>query len=243
MTTPDRVVAEAAKWVGYREGPRSNETVFGARSGFQFQPWCGSFTDAVLADAGLKGEPSSVYTPAGLAAYRRLGRSPKDPRRGDLVFFNFPGGEGVDHVGIVEHVNRDGSLETIEGNTSPGNAGSQANGGGVYRRHRERNVVAGFGRPDYPADAPTEEERDLDADERRWLAEAHANSLSTNKAVGDLVVAILDPTSGLRTLVAQALARQPAGTDPAAVARAVAAALPDDLARLVADELAERLKG
>lgn len=241
MTTPDRVVAEAAKWVGYVEGPRDNETVFGARSGFQFQPWCGSFTNAVLADAGLAGEPSSVYTPAGLAAYRRLGRSPSQPARGDLVFFNFPGGEGVDHVGVVERVNQDGTLETIEGNTSPGNTGSQSNGGGVYRRHRPRSVVAGFGRPAYGT-ATQQEAPDLDAAERQWLAETHANALSTNKAVGDLVVAILDPASGLRTLVAQALARPAGGGDPAAVARAVADALPDDLARLVADELAERLK-
>ncbi len=42
----------------------------------------------------------------------------------------------TDHVGIVEANLGDGWLQTIEGNTSPSNAGSQSAGNGVYRRQR-----------------------------------------------------------------------------------------------------------
>ena len=155
MATADDVLRVAGSHVGYVEGPRDNETTFGARTGYNFQPWCGSFTDCVLIDAGQLGEPSSVYTPNGANAYRRLGRwvdrnGPAQP--GDIVYFDWQGGTGsggVDHVGIVTGVRRDGQIETIEGNTSPSNAGSQSNGGGVYRRVRPRSVIAGFGRPAY----------------------------------------------------------------------------------------------
>lgn len=129
--------------------------MFGARTGYNFQPWCGSFVDCVLIDAGQLGEPSSVYTPNGAAAYRRLGRwidrnGPVQP--GDVVYFDWQGGTGsggVDHVGFVEAVRADGQVQTIEGNTSPSNAGSQSNGGMVARRVRPRSVIAGFGRPAY----------------------------------------------------------------------------------------------
>jgi surface antigen len=54
------------------------------------------------------------------------------------VFFNWDGGR-VDHVGIVESVNGDGSIYTIEGNTSNNI---------VERRHR-KSMIAGYGRPHY----------------------------------------------------------------------------------------------
>ena len=49
-------------------------------------------------------------------------------------------------MGIVESVA--GNIATvIEGNTSPGAAGSQDNGGGVYRRTRGRSTVTAYIRP------------------------------------------------------------------------------------------------
>ena len=160
MATGADVVRIASAEVGYTEG-RNNANKYAAEVGHaNNQAWCGTFTDAMLKRAGQLGEPSSVWTPSGLQAYRRLGRAidrngPVQP--GDLVFFDWQGGtgsNGVDHVGIVTTVRQDGQVETIEGNTSPTNAGSQSNGGGVYRRVRPRSVIAGFGRPAYTA-APT----------------------------------------------------------------------------------------
>lgn len=162
MTTASRMIRWAESQVGTVEGPRNNETVYGAFTGYNFQPWCGSFIMYGFDQIGLKGEPSSVYTPAGAAAYKVKRRwidrnGPVQP--GDIVFFDWGGSTQtslVDHVGLVVGVNSDGSIQTIEGNTSPTDAGSQSNGGGVYRRVRPRRVIAGFGRPAYTVDAEPE---------------------------------------------------------------------------------------
>ncbi len=160
MATGADVIRIASGEVGYTEGP-NNANRYAAEVGHaNNQAWCGTFTDAMLKRAGQLGEPSSVWTPSGLQAYRKFGRAidrngPAQP--GDLVYFDWQGGtgsNGVDHVGIVVGTRPDGQVETIEGNTSPTNAGSQSNGGGVYRRVRPRSVIAGFGRPAYTA-APT----------------------------------------------------------------------------------------
>jgi hypothetical protein len=156
MPTRADVVNEAQKWVGYTEGPRNNETIFGGWSGYQFQPWCGSFTDYVLTKCGFtitsfgsaNSEPSSVYTPSGILNYKKLGRfmdrlGPCEP--GDVVYFDFQRDGLVDHVGLVVS-SRGALVDTIEGNTSFGN---QSNGGEVMRRTRDRAMIAGFGRPMY----------------------------------------------------------------------------------------------
>lgn len=51
-----------------------------------------------------------------------------DPQAGDIIIYNFG------HTGIVESAART-TITAIEGNTSPGAAGSQDNGG-VYRREK-----------------------------------------------------------------------------------------------------------
>jgi hypothetical protein len=147
----------ASKWVGWREGPRNNETPFGAYTGYQFQPWCGSFVKFVLDKTGTTGEPSPVYTPAGVNAYRREGRwlpNTADPPYMSVVFFRWPGSPfTADHVGFVTR--REGDrIWTIEGNTSPSDRGSQGNGGGVYERVRPLSVVVGYGLPRYGYEPP-----------------------------------------------------------------------------------------
>lgn len=155
MGTAADALKMARSYLGFVEGPRNNQTPFGAYTGYQYQPYCGSFVKFVLDKTGTAGEPSPVYTPAGAAGYQRAGRwIPRNgtPLPGDTVFFDFQGGQspaGVDHVGFVTRVLPDGRIETIEANTSPGDAGSQSNGGGVYARIRPRGVIAGFGRPKY----------------------------------------------------------------------------------------------
>jgi hypothetical protein len=159
MGTAQQALDLARQQIGYVEGPRDNQTKFGEWSGYNYQPWCGSFVNWILEFSGTHGEPSSVYTPSGAAAYRSSGqwipRNSGDVRPGDIVYFDWAGSENtgaVDHVGIVEQPLADGRIQTIEGNTSSGEYGSQSNGGGCYRRVRPRGVIAGFGRPKYTAD-------------------------------------------------------------------------------------------
>jgi hypothetical protein len=73
-----------------------------------------------------------------------------------VVFFSFSG-KGTEHVGIVVKDNGDGTVTTVEGNTTPdGKTGSEANGGEVclktraYQTANKRKMVVfvvGFGRP------------------------------------------------------------------------------------------------
>jgi hypothetical protein len=156
----------AASFVGYREGPRNNETIFGEYTGYQFQPWCGSYVKYCLDKTGTVGEPSPVYTPAGVIGYRNSNRwisRNGNPKPGDVVFFDFQRGPGLnpydtDHVGLLEAADRDGILWVLEGNTSSGAQGSQSDGGGCFRRARHRADVFGFGRPAYTVSPPVSTE-------------------------------------------------------------------------------------
>jgi hypothetical protein len=90
--------------------------------------------------------PAYAHALAGVRMFRNARCWFGKPKAGDAVYFNFPHSvHRVQHVGFVEKVNADGSVVTIEGNTSSSNHGSQDNGG-VYRRLRPRSSI-GFGRP------------------------------------------------------------------------------------------------
>lgn len=79
--------------------------------------------------------------------FKNQGRLYTKPEVGDLVFykFNTTAAYKADHVGIVDAVNKDGSIYAIEGNTSQK---SDDNGGSVMRRLRKGSIV-GYGRPAY----------------------------------------------------------------------------------------------
>lgn len=160
-----RLVEVALAEVGYIEGPKDNETKYGKFTKANFQPWCGSFVMWCANEAGVK-VPNTVYTPAGAQAFIKAGTWQKaeeaTPQPGDIVYFDFPG-DGVDrisHVGIVVKDNGDGTVTTMEGNTSPDKKGDQRNGGeaclkvrafkkknGSKLRKSQAVSIVGFGRP------------------------------------------------------------------------------------------------
>ena len=155
----------AREQLGVIEGPKDNETKYGAFTKANFQPWCGSFVNWCANEVGLK-IPSCVYTPAGANAFIKKDQWEKAedaiPLPGDIVFFDFPN-DGVDrisHVGIVVRDNGDGTVTCIEGNTAPDKKGDQRNGGQVClkkRAYKKKNgsalkkslpvFVVGFGKP------------------------------------------------------------------------------------------------
>lgn len=105
----------------------------------QGQPWCACFQRWCHKHAGAPLLPiaNPYYCPS-IVTYAKqhglwLARDKGSP--GDLVLFQFAGNGVADHVGFIESVHL-GYYTTVEGNTSPGTAGSQRNGGGVYRRQR-----------------------------------------------------------------------------------------------------------
>jgi hypothetical protein len=154
-------VAKARTQEGVVEGPKNNETIYGKFTGHDLQAWCGSFVMWCASQIKFNGMPNCVYTPAGAEGFKGQGRwsnpATAKPQPGDIVFFNFDG-KGIEHVGIVIRDNGDGTVTTIEGNTSPDSkpAGSQANGGEValktraFRADNKRKMVvfiSGFGSP------------------------------------------------------------------------------------------------
>ena len=165
--TAARLIEVALAEVGYVEGPKDNETKYGAFMKANFQPWCGSFVNWCANEAGVK-IPNTVFTPGGAAAFKKAGAwidgDVADPEPGDIAYFDFPS-DGVDrisHVGIVVEDNGDGTVWCVEGNTTgDGKRGSQRNGGECCRKLRafKKNKkgimisIVGFGRPKFGASA------------------------------------------------------------------------------------------
>jgi cell wall-associated NlpC family hydrolase len=82
------------------------------------------FVSWVIDQAGIT-EYKHAYTPTGAEMFRRQDRwFSSHPQPGDLVYYDFPPHERIEHVGIVVRENGDGSITTIEGNTSSGEEGS-----------------------------------------------------------------------------------------------------------------------
>lgn len=125
-----------------------NLTKYGKFTKADGQPWCGSYCNWVLAQAGVKVH-SVVSTVKGAGVFMDTGRWSQEPKLGDLAFMDFPNDnvERISHVGIVVGINGN-IVTTIEGNTS--GSGSQRNGGMVMVKERTiGKEIVGFGSPKY----------------------------------------------------------------------------------------------
>ena len=151
--------------LGVAEGPKDNETKYGAFTKANFLPWCGSYVMWCANQVGLK-IPNVVSTSIGAQAFMKKNQweDAEDamPVPGDIIFFDFPGDNinRISHVGIVVKDNGDGTVNVMEGNTSPDKKGDQRNGGEVClkrRAYKKKNgspvkkslpvYVIGFGKP------------------------------------------------------------------------------------------------
>ena len=140
MATAERVLAYARAELGKSESPAgSNRTPYGKWYGMDGQPWCMMFVQWVFAQAGapLPYKTASCSALLGWCRKNRPGSVCKTPQPGDIVIYNFG------HTGIVESAGT-GTITAIEGNTSPGAAGSQDNGGMVCRRTRKTSTVTAY---------------------------------------------------------------------------------------------------
>lgn len=167
-TGPQAALAWARQWVGKTEQPAgSNRAPWGLTDWQQAlgswlvgQAWCGVYCGTALKNAGVQGVTSRV---AGVVLILDDAMNSRNGMRSVLyrrqtghgdVGFGRPGdlvglfGEST-HVGMIEK-RVPGGWQTLEGNTSAGNSGSQSNGGGCFRRTRPDSAVVYIVRPAYP---------------------------------------------------------------------------------------------
>lgn len=144
------IVAEAKRHVGYRAQPDR-------KSAFQLKhylgkPWNGTFIDRVLHDAlGDFAEVRFLSTVTALSYFVKRNRVYQKPRLGDIAFFNFATDPQnmfeQPHVGVVIAVEPNGSIRTVEGETSPGTPQGSQLADGVFERVRWPAEVLGYVRP------------------------------------------------------------------------------------------------
>jgi CHAP domain. len=132
----------------YMNSPRALETLArdgGTLRGYANAPWCAMFVSWVGEQAGIRPifgwDAYTVTYAKWFQANRHWGTEVASP--GAVVFFDWAGTktiDGIDHVGLVERDNGDGTITTIEGNTGNGK---------VERRVRPKWQVVGYGYPPY----------------------------------------------------------------------------------------------
>lgn len=161
------VIDKARADLGYTESPpNSNKTKYGEWYGVNKQPWCVMALAYWFDQAGERmaffggGKTASCRTL--LRWYREQGLTvaKQDIQIGDILIQNFSGkkrdGElDTEHCGlVVEKGPLAGTWYCVEGNTSPGEEGSQDNGGCVALKLRSVKNVVGVCRPQYKPEEP-----------------------------------------------------------------------------------------
>ena len=158
MSVAQQVLARAASRIGYYAPDDPNPgseagRYWAARTGQQWLAgpsdsvwWCMLFVSMCLDECGQIDAIGgfSFNTDYTVNQVRKHPEayfvSVYDARPGDVVIYNWDGG-GTDHVGFVEKNLGGGTLQTIEGNTSSGDYGSQSAGNGVWRRVRNHSIA------------------------------------------------------------------------------------------------------
>lgn len=158
----ERVISIARGELGVTEFPAgSNRTKYGAAYGLDGYSWCVMFLWWCFREAGESmaffGGAKTASCGQLLRFYQGLGRWVKAGYQpGDIVILNFSGTQDTEHCGLVTETHPDGSVTTVEGNTTPGLEGSQDNGGSVAMKRRQARNIIGVCRPQYKPDAPSD---------------------------------------------------------------------------------------
>lgn len=159
MATALDVVNVARSQIGQQENPRGTNRIsynnwyveegYGSRD-YLTAAWCAIFVSWCASRVGASDIiPIHAYTPTGLNWFEKRGLVSRgnSPTIGSLCYVNYPGqSDRVGHVGIVEAVLSDGTVQTIEGNT---NTDGSATGYGVFRLRRKVNNRLYFAHPRY----------------------------------------------------------------------------------------------
>lgn len=149
------IITLAKLELGYTE-TGNNDTKYGKWYGLNNQPWCAMFISWVFNEAGIvkhvaaSSKKGFASCAAGLVWFTKQNKLVPvgQAQPGDIAFFQFDTDAEPDHVGIVVKNNTlTQTLVCVEGNTSGDTKGSQANGGGVYKKKRPYKYVMAVARP------------------------------------------------------------------------------------------------
>lgn len=151
MPTGKDVLSVAVKELGTKEHPANSNNVkyntwyYGRNVYGSGYPWCMAFVQWCYQMAGVRLPLKTASCGALLRFYKTTDPAcvVTDPQPGDIVIFDFPGGADTDHTGIFESA-AGNMVTTIDGNTG---TTSDANGGAVMRRTRDKSVVRAYIRP------------------------------------------------------------------------------------------------
>jgi hypothetical protein len=130
----------------YKSTDRAKETVErdgGSLEGYDDAAWCSMFISWIGDRIGLSDQLGmDAWTVAHAEWFKEHGRWGTEPRPGAIVFFDWNGSKDIDnivHVGMVIKDNGDGTVKTVEGNTS----------NSVMVRERSTGSIVGYGYPEY----------------------------------------------------------------------------------------------
>lgn len=150
-----KVVNTALAEVGNKESG-SNMNKYGAEYGNNGVAWCCIFVWWVFKHAGASalfyGGNKCASCTTLMNWYKNKGQQVSDIKPGDLLFFNFdsnPNRNKAKHIGIAVSASNGSTVQTVEGNTSSTNSGSQENGEGVYKKTRKLGQIICVIRPAY----------------------------------------------------------------------------------------------
>lgn len=164
----EKVIEIATLEMGVTENPpgsncvKYNTAYYGKQVSGSAYPWCATFLWWVFQEAQERmaffggGRTASCGTL--LRWYREQGLTVPvaQVKVGDIVILNFSGTKDTQHCGYV--IEREGSaVKTIEGNTTPGEEGSQDNGGCVAKKTRFPYQIVDVCRPQYKEEDPADD--------------------------------------------------------------------------------------
>jgi hypothetical protein len=158
MMNRHEVITIAREQVGRTETP-VNKTIYGKWYGLDGQPWCAMFVSWVFMKAGatslINQSPKGFAGCESFEAWAKKNKMTvpvKQVEPGDILLFDFNKEGKSIHTGIALGYNVHTHLiDTIEGNTSGNSTGSQANGDGVFIKHRAPSTVRCVVRPKWVA--------------------------------------------------------------------------------------------
>ena len=172
----NKYINQLMSWLGYNEADNTDDIIIniynnqrpsGSYKMTLTDPWCHATISAAAYKVGISGTiiPNTCYCPDGINWFKLKGQwtgrisSKYNPKKGDIIYYDW-GGDGIsDHVGCITTVNGN-TLTVIEGNKSDR----------CEYRYIDKydSTIQGYGRPNYDGTAGNTGSSST-PEERGWL--------------------------------------------------------------------------